>query len=203
MNAHAQHDDQAPDASPKPRVLVINDGGLPALVASMIELERAAVLAWLPPGIDEQARGLVREQADLLSYENVVASQASAERPAAAIAGGLGASVMLLRAMADGVASECDRVVWPIVSGGDLDEMNISMERASLAGQLACVDLAAASAGAISAGPDLVTPLLDLTPAQVLELADDLGVPPGATLEYPGPMRGLESADAPVAAMDF
>lgn len=169
------------------RALVINDGSLAAAAASLMELERRPVVAWIPPcpsplSTDDPAvptaGALVEKQADLFGYEEVLrgASPTSAgpeRRAVHSTALGLEASILLLEAVVDAAEAGAGRVVWPIVAGADLDAMHLASERAQLVSRLAWLDERRLAGLAVA----VETPLVDLTAEQVADLARDLDVP--------------------------
>ncbi|TVQ75080.1 MAG: hypothetical protein EA380_11600, partial [Phycisphaeraceae bacterium] len=184
------------------KVLVINDGSLSALVASMMERERGDVIAWVPPagsGLSEDEPGsgrsaeLVREQAALLGYVQVRVVDGDPGDPGADEDVGLETTLLLVSAVADAARLGCERVVWPVVCGADLERMQRASERAMLVSRLAWLDEGAfpgalPGAGAIPGGTisgggfEVTTPLVDLTHGQVEEMACDLDAPEGVCL---------------------
>lgn len=184
-------------------VLVINDGSLGALVASMMERERGDVIAWVPPagsGLSEDDPGsgrsaeLVREQADLLGYVQVrVVDGEPAGATGAAVAdehAGLETTLLLVSAVADAARLGCERVVWPVVCGADLERMQRASERAMLVSRLAWLDEGELPGVVASGGGfEVTTPLVDLTHGQVEEMACDLDAPEGVCLGET-PVRG-------------
>ena len=186
-----------PDAPDAP-TLVINDGSLAGLVACLMAGERGEVVSWTPPpgsplssdagASPSSADSVIDEQADLLGYRETV----RADPPDLASGGappGTIASALLLRAVIDGAARGCRAVVWPVVAGSDLDAMAEATERAMLVTRLVWLDEAAFGAGAVT----VETPLVDLTEAQVADLADDLDAPAG--LWRGAPAAGVAAPD--------
>lgn len=165
--------------------LVINDGSLAALVASMMEREQSRVVAWVPaPGSalsqDDPARArsaeLVREQAALLGYAQV--RVVDGEPLGESDDSGVESTLLLVSALADAARLGCERVVWPVVCGADLELMQRAAERATLVSRLAWLDEGAFG----GVGGVVTTPLVDLTHAQVEEMACDLDAPEGLCL---------------------
>lgn len=174
-------------------VLVINDGSLAALVVSMMERETGGVVAWVPPpgsalsqDAPENPRSadLVREQAALLGYAQV--RMVDGEPLAEGDDAGLETSLLLMSAVADAARLGCERVVWPVVCGADLEMMQRASERASLVSRLAWLEehTSLSGVGAVT------TPLVDLTHGQVEEMACDLDAPEGVSLGE-APVGGL------------
>lgn len=166
---------------PRP-ALVICDGALASTVGALLEAERCPPVAWVPPvgaellppsGHDHEAiLACVRRQADLRGYADVVD---------AGDAGGLGrlaTPIALLEAVRDAIERGCERVVWPVAFGSDLDAMSLTAERALLVTRLAWLD-----AGSLtSQTPEVETPLLDLTDHALEEMARDLDLADDARL---------------------
>lgn len=161
-------------------MLVICDGSLAALVAAAAERDRGIeVFAWIPPsnsglsapgfsalGVPE----LVRAQGALLGYTGVL-EHAAAEAPSES--GVMTISGMLIDAVRAAAGLGCVRVVWPITVGDDLSAMAWADERADLINRLGMLDEEAG----LGSPPLIVLPLVDLSDAQVDDLATDLAVP--------------------------
>lgn len=156
--------------------LVIDDGGLAALVACMICPDPQAVLVWVPPLAGTQApRRLraVRRHADLLDLRDVIEAPPLpdvARQPRSGPAF-LAEPRLLLAAAAEALSARCARLVWPVHCGESLDDMALAADRARLINHL--VDLEAGEGAPLT----VETPLLDLTDAQLAELALDLDAP--------------------------
>lgn len=175
-------------------MLIISDGGLPALVSCMLAINPEAVAVWVPPqdapGLDHPAarigslhRAAVERQADLLGLRGVGAAPAL-QWPAEADSGSepdlhsLPTSAMLMLAVSEARRLGCSDLVWPVVCGADLDELATAAERARLVSRLSM--LPTHQGRSRSGAPGLIrvrTPLADLTPQQVAELALDLDAP--------------------------
>jgi hypothetical protein len=171
--------------------LIINDGSLAALVASLLAPDLSRVTAWVPPagsslrgvGADDAAQvALVSQQSDLLGYERVMTPPALA-RPVAERWIEQAQSLML--AVAAARQAGCTRVVWPVVCGERIQDMLECSERASLVnrlcwlgeGERAAGEGSGAAPGTAPGAMRLETPFVDLTPGQVGEMARDLDVP--------------------------
>ncbi len=176
--------------APEP-ILIINDGSLAALVASLLAPDLSRVTAWVPPagsslrgvGADDAAQvALVSQQSDLLGYERVMTPPALA-RPVAERWIEQAQSLML--AVAAARQAGCTRVVWPVVCGERIQDMLECSERASLVnrlcwlgeGERAAGEGSGAAPGTAPGAMRLETPFVDLTPGQVGEMARDLDVP--------------------------
>lgn len=191
-------------------VLIISDGGLPALVSCMLAINPEAVAIWVPPegspGLDHPAarigsqhRAAVERQADLLGLRGVDLG-APLNWPLESDSDGesdvhiLPTSALLLLAVTEARRLGCSDVVWPVVCGADLDELATAAERARLVSRLSM--LPAQQGKTRSGAPGLIrirTPLADLTPQQVAELALDLDAPIQTCWWQPGAPAGSMS----------
>lgn len=161
-------------------VLVICDGSLPALVAAAAERDRGIeVFAWIPlpnsglssPGCTAPgAPELVRAQGALLGYARVLEQGAADARSESGV---MTISGTLIEAVRIAAGLGCARVVWPITVGDDLSAMAWADERADLINRLGMLDEEAG----LGSPPQIVLPLVDLSDAQVEDLATDLAVP--------------------------
>ncbi len=177
-------------------VLVINDAGLAGLTACLMHSAPEGVVVWSPPEgsallsdggevLTQDRSVLLSRQADVLGFARVIEREAI--EPESGRSGGVGLGIDLLRAVADAVALGCEAVVWPIVSGDDLDRLFEAAECSQLVTRLASLErLTAAFADSTDRSPTgpapepvvrVETPFIDLTPAQVSEMADDLDAP--------------------------
>lgn len=159
------------------RVVVVTDGGLPALVALTCAAERAGrrrgdgPVAFVPPLDDLHPMRLesVRSQCEVLGLDPPIAGHEWLR-----LAGTeLGPTAVLLAACQLAGASSASAVIWPITAGGqpELTRMAALIEQAMLVSRLAC-------AGSIVQSPvDVRVPYVDLTDAQVAELALDVDAP--------------------------
>lgn len=176
-------------------VLIISDGGLPALVSCMLAINPEAVVVWAPPpgspGLDHPSaivgaehRASVERQADLLGLRGVESSPAipwpcgdiNTQSPHAPSS--LPTAALLLLATTEAHRLGCSDVIWPVVCGHDLDELATAAERARLVSRLTMLPPQQGRVRLESPGFVRVrTPLADLTPQQVAELALDLDAP--------------------------
>lgn len=155
--------------------LVIDDGGVAALVVCCVAAEPTRVTPFAaPPGgasagnrIDASKRragllGLaetvVREGTGSELSEDPFAETTAILLDAGRLAGRLGLTT----------------IVWPVHLGIDLDAMERELARARLVERLVCLD---APGGAAATGLRIETPLLDLTHEQIASLARDLDAP--------------------------
>lgn len=184
--------------------LVINDGRLAGLVATWGEARSASGRAtaesvsvlWIPEDDRPQRErrvAAVRRQAELCHLgepvERALVSFAPG-RPGTAL-GMLSEdlitssrlTVMLASACLEAAARGLDRVVWPIHVGGadgsqmNLDELTDVCDRALLVSQLVSLDLPRTGG---RMGVRILTPYVDFTDAQMMDLALDMDAPLGA-----------------------
>jgi hypothetical protein len=180
-----------------PTTLIIHNGGFPALLASLIaESEsdstesagrgRGTIYAWLPPvgtglfadeppyvagSISARNRAeMVDHQAKLFGFRDVFADDPAGPRHRPSVAS------LLLRAVELAADHRCERVVWPISVGSDLEALHRVTEQAAMVTELAAIDPSLAGDGA-SAVIRVSTPLADLEQGGLDELAEDLGAP--------------------------
>lgn len=163
-------------------MLVIADGGLPAMVAALLGQPPEDVILWVPPlGValpeNDAARltpvhiEAARGQGEALSVRRVEACgtltwpSRAAQPPTAAV---------LLLACEFAARTGCTSIIWPVVHGENPDRIFASEETASLVSRLATLSM---STGRNQDSPIFSLPLVDLTPRQVADLALDLNVP--------------------------
>lgn len=175
------------DASEK--ALIIDDGGLTALLATLLAPDPGRVVLWTPP-MDgakvEETFALVRRKGETLGCETAECG-GRADNPG----GRFHVARMLLSACEVALKARCGVVVWPANRGDRVDDMAAMADRARLVGFLADLETS-------GAGPRLETPFLDMTDAQVLMLAEDADAPSGeGWLTDEEAARWAEAAKAP------
>ena len=155
-------------------VIVIDDGGVASLVVCCLCTDPARVVPLIASGQGENAPSradAVRRRRELLGLaEPITLTYPAADEP---LPERVAATDLLLRAGREALRTGVNRVVWPIHSGTDLDEMERELERARLVERLVNLDAPADHEAAVR----IETPLLDLTDAQIAELAADLDAP--------------------------
>lgn len=190
--------------------LVINDGRFAGLIATWAEARSGTAqsgdpaastsVLWIPdddrPQRDRRTAAVGR-QAELCHLPAPLDRSSIAFTPgrAGTTAGSLSedlithtrTTIMLASACLQAAAWGLSRVVWPIHIGGtssteiDLDELTDVCDRALLVSQLVSLDLPRATARAVGRmGVRITTPFVDLTDAQMMDLALDMDVPLGA-----------------------
>ncbi len=179
--------------------MILHDGGLASLVATIVESERAAASkSMAPPVLWCDASGpmaeAVRRQAGVYGLEVVEGRP----YPVEVTGEGERLTLRLLAAGFDSARLGCTRVVWPVQLGGaegdgpDLDDLACHVDRALLVSRL--IGLEARTHG--SPGIEISTPLLDISDAQLADLAMDMAAPVQACWWYEAGMRGEEPARA-------
>lgn len=166
--------------------LVIADGGLPFMVACLLERRPGPLVLWVPPfgsrtidgsgaAIGPEHHAAVEAMASFVDGGRVV--QASAGQW-----GGNGWAAptslwddarLLIEACREAEALGCGEVIWPAVLGDDADALVAGDELCRCINRLAswaCTDGSAEREA-------LRAPLIDLTRAQVADLALDLDAP--------------------------
>jgi len=138
--------------------LIIHNGGYCALLASLMAeseadgfesqgLGRGTLYAWIPPvgcglfsdepphvdgAISARNRAeMVARQAKLMGFREVFAEETPARRQRRSI------GALLLRAIELANENRCERVVWPICVGNQLEAVQRVVEQAALASDLA------------------------------------------------------------------
>lgn len=157
-------------------MLVIVDGGFESLLAAMLLEPADSAIAWFVGGgeneVEEARRTAAKTQADLLGFADFLDPEPD-NRPWESLAGGFGLSTMLLAAVNQAISLKCQRVIWPMCAGGDLDAMLDASDRVLLVQRLALIEQERTD----SRDVQIDTPLLDLTDKQAAELAADLEAP--------------------------
>lgn len=156
-------------------MLVIVDGGLESLVASMLIDPPERAVAWFVGGTPEEIelrRTAARIHADLLGLEELREAPAGADLWAD-LPGGIGEAGLLLVAISEAIRDERSRVLWPKHVAGDLDGMLDAADRALLIQRIGLIEQQRTS----SPNLRIDTPLIDLSDQQVAELAVDLDAP--------------------------
>lgn len=162
-------------------ILIISDGGIASLVASLMAQPSDEVALWIPPQgattidapdavIGPEHRRAAEAQADLLGLRGIDSAQ---QMPSVL---GPQAPMCLILMMACQAAARVGMgaVVWPVVCGERGDELAAAVEIARLVERLGSVS---GRFGSPWPGVELSLPLADLSPVQVAELALDLDAP--------------------------
>lgn len=147
-----------------PASVILTDADLPALVAASLAQEEGGGLAALESPGHPAAGAALRAHLELLGAELIGAL------PSADL------STTLLAAARAAAAAGAARLIWPAAVDADLDRMCREADRALLISRLIALEPElgpVAGAGRF----EIHCPLLDLSDAQVAELAIDLDVP--------------------------
>ncbi len=150
------------------RILVLTDGSLPALVATLLAIEEAANTVFLrfEPGSRPAPKSRRRACQRLIELYDLPELIETAPPPPE-----LPISTRLLHSCHTAIELGCRRLVWPVSLGDDLDAA------ASAAEHAACIERLLGLEVPRQERPQLTTPLLDLTRAQIADLAHDLDAP--------------------------
>ncbi len=156
-----------------PGVLLIDDGDLPSLVGLALERDPQQVVLWHSHGSDAAAQGrLATVQAHGKAFsvrQVVVAKETDTIQGESSLAAALDRSVSLLSAAAAAMRFSCTRVVWPAQIGSSSSRICQTVERANLV-------VALAEIGGRKNSLMIDLPLIDLGEAQIVDLAQELGV---------------------------
>lgn len=154
--------------------LVIDDGGVAALVACCLATQPSRVTPYAAPaaGPGAQCRiEAVKRRADLLGLSKPTfrpAGDTPSEDPFAET------TLCLLDAGREALRRGLSIVVWPVHLGVDVDAMERELARARLVERLVSLD----APGGLDGGVVRIeTPLLDLADDQIAALAQDLDAP--------------------------
>lgn len=158
--------DPSGHASPKRQItaVLLSSGDLPALVCARLLAEEGAIFGIRATPDHEQSLAAIQAQAELL------------EAPIVGVSDPADASTLLLAAARHAAAAGATRLIWPVAVDADLDRLTTEADRAVLIARLIALEPElgpAAGAGRF----EVQTPLLDLSDAQVAEVAIDLDVP--------------------------
>jgi hypothetical protein len=170
--------------------LLVDRGDLPSLVAVTLEARPQHLVLYHaqesdPPAARRAAktrrartpadrrRAAAEEHGAAFDVRQVLIEPLPALDPAEG-AGGLEQAWLLLRAAAAARRLAHTRIIWPHQVGPDAGEVGLAVERASLVSAL--VEIAGAPT---TGGTELVIdlPLVELTDAQLVDLAEDAGAP--------------------------
>lgn len=155
-------------------VMLIDRGDLASLVALGMESLPRGLVIWHPVevwGPHEARRLAVERHAEIFSaQELLIADVAEAGLASNHDGGGVRQGLLLLTALAMANEMGCAKLVWPIQGGYDPERVGRLVTMAQLAGEMAELEQEGGSVA-------LSLPIVDLTDAQMVDLADDLGLP--------------------------
>jgi hypothetical protein len=180
-------------------MLVIFDGGVASLVATLLAEHPERSIAWLPPtgspsldapahAVGEACSAAAERLVELLGMKGL-------ERPAPVWRGNgpMPAHLMLWLACQDARRLGCESVLWPVVAGHDPDAMVAADETAALVARLSWLNPPEVR-DRKDIAPDIKTPLADLTREQVTDLALDLDAPVDGVWWFRPTAIGAETA---------
>lgn len=150
--------------------LLLSSGDL-ASFASLLSLRRPDLTLIAPTTSDADALRIIERQAELAGARVL-------DEPTTLATDDFAETRLLLDACSLARTHRCARVVWPVFCAAEVDPIAIALDRARLVSTLAALD-------ARPRGLPIDTPVLDLTEAQLADLANDVGVPsqPGWLVE--------------------
>jgi hypothetical protein len=201
------------------RVLILSDGGMPALIAAMHAREAVSLNAM--GKTPEQIGVMLRDQVLLTPFGLRTESKLPQSRAVAQQASTLGVGLMgvgtgtdeikqlltvaphaddderegmeLLAVLLLAARLQCSRVVWPVHAGGhdsvDLDRLSQIADRALAASMFAGL----CSSASTAVGLHVDTPCADLTDRQIADLAIDMDAPVDACWWWQAGDRGSEA----------
>lgn len=164
--------------------LLIDDGGIAAIAAALARPDPSRLLLWHRLGAGRAPGDLAQRRSTMVEAHArrtgagvcIAASRWSSELsgtegtvldPALEVAG------VLFEAVCAARARGLNHVIWPVRAGPDPDHICTAVDMATGVG-----DLVAAALG-WSDPVEIELPLVDLDMTQVVDLADDVGVPDG------------------------
>ncbi len=157
-------------------IMLIDHGDLASLVALGLEPVPRGLVLWHPVepwGPHEAKRIVVERHAEAFgAQELLIADLAESGLAASSEHGGVRHSLVLMSALALAQELGCAKVIWPVQGGHDPDRVGRLVTISQLAGELAELE----QVGGQSVAHSL--PVVDLSDAQLADLADDLGLPP-------------------------
>ena len=164
---------------PGPGPLLIDRGDLPSLVAVTVDSRPQHLVLYHAVESDPAAdrrRAAVEDHGAVFGVRQVLVEPLPDLDAGGGGAGqleGLAQAGLLLQAAAAARRLACPRIIWPHQVGPDPEAVGPAVERASLVSALAEIG------GGQPAGAELVIdlPLVDLTDAQLADLAEDGGAP--------------------------
>lgn len=151
-----------PPRAEHPDTLLLTDGSLASLV-SLLSLQRPDLALLVRAGDDPGVASVARRHAELAGARVI-------DEALPCDATGMALSRALFDACAIAARESCARLVWPVFVACEIDAMALALDRARLVSTLASLDVR-------PKGVRIETPVLDLTEAQLADLAADVGVP--------------------------
>jgi hypothetical protein len=159
-----------------PGPLLIDRGDLPSLVAVALEAKPERLVlyhAQEPEPAGRKRRAAAEEHGAMYGVRRVVVEPIPPLGTGAGAPDGLAQAGLLLGAVAAARRLACSGVIWPHGVGPDPEAVGLAVERASLVSALFEVSGDHRAAGEMT----IDLPLVDLTAAQLADLAEDTGAP--------------------------
>jgi hypothetical protein len=155
-------------------IMLIDRGDLPSLVALGMESLPRGLVLWHPVevwGPHEPRRLMVERHAEVFSaLELLVTDVTETGLAVGHDGGGVRQGLMLLSALALAQELGCAKLIWPVQGGHDPERVGRLVTLSQLAGEMAELEQVGGSVA-------LSLPVVDLSDEQLVDLADDLGVP--------------------------
>lgn len=141
-------------------VLVLDDGGVPALVSALLVDDPSAVHVRFV-GRSPRAKAISKLRSERLAFAGWYDAGPSNS-----------ATELLLAALREARRIAAEQVVWPEFASDDLDRLSLAISRVRLVDDLAALDCPPDAQP-----PHVETPLIDLDARRICDLAVDLDAP--------------------------
>ncbi len=160
--------------------LLLDDGSIASLVACLLQTDAGEVTVLFPEDAAPAARSRLRaleRRVDLLGLAEILRTPvASLDSECLETAVQQGSTQLLLEAATQAIRRGASRLIWPCCFDADLDRISRASDKAMLLGRLLEMDLPSTGPGSSF---EIETPLIDLSDAQIADLARDLDAPLG------------------------
>jgi hypothetical protein len=156
--------------------LLIDRGDLPSLVAVALQSRPERLVLYHaeePEPAGRRRRAAAEEHADVYGVRRLLVEPIPPVGTGGGGLDGLAQAGLLLGAVAAARRLACSGVIWPHWLGPDAEAVGLAVERATLVSAL--FDVSGEQRSVAEMAIDL--PLVDLTGAQVADLAEDTGAP--------------------------
>ena len=160
-------------------ILLIDEGDLPSLTALTMQPERAQLVLWHQSDDEASAERrlhVVRQHERLSGGELLLTTAWSEPGGSAAAPRRLRRGLVLAQASIVASRHGCGHIVWPVQVGDDPAAVCEAVDTATCIMELAEAEVESGERRQ-GRGITIDLPLVDLTEAQVVDLADDAGAP--------------------------